>query len=68
MSSNSAERNTCFFPPLSAIPLATIGVGDLKIAAKAKKQYLSGCNAIKEAKYDKAEESLRVAVDEGVKL
>jgi tetratricopeptide (TPR) repeat protein len=56
------ERDTCLLPPLAAIQLPTVGVADLKIAPKAKKQYAAGCAALKDSKYDKAEESLRKAV------
>jgi tetratricopeptide (TPR) repeat protein len=60
--SPAGDRDTCLLPPLTAIPLPTVGVADLKIAPKAKKEYAAGCAAIKDRKYDKAEESLRKAV------
>jgi tetratricopeptide (TPR) repeat protein len=60
----AGDRDSCLLPPLAAIPLPTVGVADLKIAPKAKKEYAAGCAALKDSKYDKAEESLRKAVGE----
>jgi len=59
----AGQRDSCLLPPLSAIPLPSVGVADLKVNAKAKKDYLSACNSLKDRKYDNAEESLRRAVD-----
>jgi tetratricopeptide (TPR) repeat protein len=58
------QRDTCFFPPLSALQFSTIGVTSLQIGSKAKKEYVSGCQALRDGEYDKAEQSLRKAVKE----
>jgi tetratricopeptide (TPR) repeat protein len=60
--SSAGDRDACLLPPLTAIPLSTVGVADLKISSKAKKEYAAGCAALKDGKYDKAEESLHKAV------
>lgn len=57
------QRDACLLPPLNAIQLPTVGVANLKITSKAKKDYLAACNSLKDRDYDKAEESLRKAVD-----
>jgi tetratricopeptide (TPR) repeat protein len=59
-----SERDTCFLPPLSGIQSPTIGVAAMQIAPKARKDYAAGCSALKDGKYDKAEESLRKAVND----
>ena len=62
--SPAGDRDACLLPPLSTIQLPTVGVRNLQISSKAKKDYSSGCSALKDGKYDKAEESLRKAVSE----
>ena len=56
------QHDTCFLPPLTTLQLSTIGVENLQIAAKAKKEYASACSALRDRNYQKAEESLRKAV------
>ena len=58
------DRDACLLPPLSTIQLPTVGVANLHIGSKAKKDYASGCSALKDGKYDKAEENLRKAVSD----
>jgi tetratricopeptide (TPR) repeat protein len=57
-----AGRDTCFLPPLSGIEFPTVGVANLEISSKAKKEYAGGCAALKGGRFDTAEESFRKAV------
>lgn len=59
-----SERDNCFLPPLSGMQLPTVGVGNLQLSSKARKDYSSGCNAFKDGKFDSAEESFRKAVSD----
>ena len=58
-SSTSGEHDTCFLPPLNGIELATVGVSNLQISSKARKEYAAGCAALKDGKGEVAEESFR---------
>jgi len=62
------ERDTCFLPPLGALQLSTVGVANLQIGPKAKKEYASSCSALRDTNYGKAEESLRKAVSQEPKF
>lgn len=58
------ERDNCFLAPLTGIQLPTVGVTNLQISSKAKKDYSSGCNAFRDGKFDSAEENFRKAVND----
>ena len=62
-----AKSDDCLLSPLNRLELPTIGVANLEIAAKAKKEYAAACGALKDRQYDKAEERLRKAVKEDPK-
>ena len=51
-------------PPLTFVRSSLVSVTALAIPAKAKKEYLSACEALKEKKTDVAEKRLRKAVQE----
>lgn len=61
----SAEENLfCLLPPLTSVRNRTIAAGDLKIPAKAKKEYAAACAALKNKKTEIAEKHLRKAAQE----
>lgn len=62
VSSNIAEGNNCFLPPLNGLLPATVGVADLQSPAKARREYKDGCVALKNNKIVDAENHLRKAV------
>lgn len=63
-STSGNKLDTCLLPPLSSIQVPTIAVASLQIAPNAKKDYATGCGALRDRQYDKAEEKLRKAVKE----
>ncbi len=56
--------DTCLLPPLTFVRSSLVSATALAIPAKAKKEYLSACEALKEKKTDVAEKRLRKAVQE----
>jgi Tfp pilus assembly protein PilF len=64
LSTSGNKLDTCLLPPLSEIQAQTIAVASLQIAPNAKKDYATGCGALRDRQYDKAEEKLRKAVKE----
>jgi hypothetical protein len=56
--------DTCLLPPLTLVRSSLVSAAALAIPAKAKKEYLSACGALKEKKADVAEKRLRKAVQE----
>src|SRR5204863_8341501 len=57
-------RDNCFLPPLTGIQLQNVGVTNLQVSSKAKKDYSSGCNEFRDGKFDSAEENFRKAVND----
>jgi len=60
----NGDENSCFLPPLSLVHSHTVGVGNLQLSGKAKKEYEAACGALKDKKYDAAEAHLRKAVQQ----
>jgi predicted Zn-dependent protease len=56
-----SEEN-CFLPPLNGLHLATVGVADLQIPAKAKSEYERGCAALRSKNIADAGKHLHNAV------
>jgi tetratricopeptide (TPR) repeat protein len=56
--------DTCLLPPLTFVHSPLVSATALAVPAKAKKEYLSACEALKEKKTDIAEKRLRKAVQE----
>ncbi len=56
--------DTCLLPPLTFVRSPLVSATALAVPAKAKKEYLSACEALKEKKTDIAEKRLRKAVQE----
>jgi tetratricopeptide (TPR) repeat protein len=56
------ERDNCFLPPLNGLLHSTIGVADLQVPAKAKKEKEDACAALQNRKITDAESHLRKAV------
>ncbi len=52
----------CFLPPLNRVRVPTVPSANLQASTKAKKEYSSACAALKEQKYDAAEDHLRKAL------
>lgn len=61
VSSKIAEDN-CFLPPLSGPLPTTVGISDLQIPTKARREHWDGCVALKNNKIADAENHLRKAV------
>jgi tetratricopeptide (TPR) repeat protein len=62
ISSQIAKGDNCFLPPLNGVRSATVGIADLQIPAKARKEYEDGCATVKNNKLIEAENHLRKAV------
>ncbi len=62
--SKKPEEDTCYLPPLSVVHSPTVPTANLQAPAKAKKEYLAACAALKDRKYAPAEEHLRKAVQQ----
>jgi tetratricopeptide (TPR) repeat protein len=60
--SNITNESNCFLPPLNGPLPATVGVADLQIPAKARREHNDGCVALKSHKIVEAENHLRRAV------
>jgi len=56
-------EDTCFLPPLSLVRSHVVAATALAIPAKAKKEYLAGCAALRKKKMESAEKHLRNAVE-----
>ena len=67
VSSKIAEGNNCFLPPLNGLLPATVGVADLQLPAKARREYRDGCVAVRNNKIVEAESHLRKAVKQSPK-
>ena len=63
----SSENNTCLLPPLTLINSPTINADQLRIAAKARKEYHQACAVLKNKNVVDAERHLRRAVKEDLK-
>lgn len=56
---------TCFLPPLASVtPAPTVAAEQLKIPAKAGKEYQEACSSLRNRKLPDAEKHLRIAVRE----
>jgi hypothetical protein len=55
-------EDSCLLPPLNLVPSLTVAATALAIPAKARKEYLEACGALKGKKPDDAEKHLRMAV------
>jgi tetratricopeptide (TPR) repeat protein len=53
---------SCFLPPLNRVQIPTVPSANLQAPAKAKKEYSAACTALKDQKYDAAEDHLRKAL------
>jgi len=62
ISSKIAEGDNCFLPPLNGPLPATVGISDLQIPTKARREHGDGCIALKNGKISEAENHLRKAV------
>lgn len=62
VSSQIAKGDNCFLPPLNGVRFATVGIADLQIPAKARKEYEDGCATVKNNKLIEAENHLRKAL------
>jgi tetratricopeptide (TPR) repeat protein len=63
-SKTNGGENTCFLPPLNSWRSHTVGVADLQLSPKAKKEYEAACGSFKDKKYEAAETHLRKAVQQ----
>ena len=61
---SSETDEICLLPPLTLVRSATVAAAALTVPAKAKKEYLEACGALKERKIENAEKHLRKAVHE----
>lgn len=57
-------NDVCLLPPLSLIQNQVVAAKDLAVPAKAKKEYLAGCAALRKSKFEDAEKHLRKAVEQ----
>ncbi len=62
MPSKIAKGDNCFLPPLDGVLTARVGIADLKIPAKAQREFENGCVALRSNKRTEAESYLRKAV------
>jgi tetratricopeptide (TPR) repeat protein len=60
--SKLAKEDNCFLPPLNGPLPPTVGVSDLQIPERARREYRDGCAALKGNKLADAENHLRKAV------
>jgi tetratricopeptide (TPR) repeat protein len=60
--SKIAKGDNCFLPPLDGVLTARVGIADLKIPAKAQREFENGCVALRSNKRTEAESYLRKAV------
>ena len=64
---NSTQDGACLLPPLNLTSAPTISADQLKIPAKARKEYQEACTALRNKKTAEAEKHLRKAVREDPK-
>jgi tetratricopeptide (TPR) repeat protein len=57
------DPNVCFLPPLDVVRSPSVPLANLQAATKAKNEYASACEALKDNKIDAAEQHLRKAVE-----
>jgi tetratricopeptide (TPR) repeat protein len=57
-------EDACFLPPLTVVHSALVGSSNLDISPKAKKEYRSACNAIRDQKWSDAERHLRKTLEQ----
>ncbi len=57
-----ASRDNCFLPPLNGLSRSTVGVADLQIPAKARREKEDACSALRNNKISDAESHLQKAV------
>jgi tetratricopeptide (TPR) repeat protein len=58
------KNDTCLSPPLDSIRSSVITAGQLRVPAKATKEYRRACSALRKKRYSDAEQHLRKAVQE----
>ena len=56
-------EDTCLLPPLSLVRSHVVAATALAVPAKAKKEYMAGCAALRKKKIESAEKHLRNAVE-----
>lgn len=58
-----ATNDTCLLPPLSMVRSEVVAAKALAVPARAKKEYMAACAALRKNKVDSAEKHLRKAVE-----
>lgn len=65
--SKNPKEDDCFLPPLHGLRTGTVGVEDLQVPEKTKKEYAEGCASLRNRKMAAAENHLRKAVNQYAK-